>query len=232
MKICGMIGGMSWESTQHYYQLINQDVHTKMGGHNSVEAIIYSVNFERILTLVHQGEWEAVGKTISHLAQKLEGAGADFLILTSNAIHKVFSQVEAAISIPIIHIADPTAEAIQKAGMKKVGLLGTQVTMEERFYKDRLFNQHGIETFVPEGHDRESLHRIIFDELTVGKIHDSSRKKLIALIEKLGKEGAEGIILGCTELTLLIDQKHTSTPLFDTTALHAQAAADLACSGS
>ena len=232
MKICGMIGRMSWESTQYYYQLMNRDMYAKMGGHTSIEAIIYSVNFERILTLVHQGEWEAVGKEISHLAQKLEMGGADFLILTANAIHKVFSQVEAAISIPIIHIADPTAKTIQKAGIKRVGLLGTKVTMEEHFYKDRLLNQHGIGTCVPEEHDRESLHRIIFDELTVGKIQDSSRKKLITLIEKLGKEGAEGIILGCTELTLLIDRKDTGIPLFDTTALHAHAAVELACSDS
>lgn len=230
MKIIGLIGGMSWESTQHYYQLMNQYVHARLGGHNSIEAIIYSVNFERILTLVHRGEWESVEKEITHLAKKLETAGADFLILTANAIHKVFSEVEEAINIPILHIADPTAKAIQKAGIKIVGLLGTKVTMEEPFYKDRLLHQYGIETIVPDAHDRESLHRIIFDELTLGKIHDSSREKLIALIEKLGKQGAGAIILGCTELTLLISQKDTGIPLFDTTALHAQAAVDLACS--
>lgn len=229
MKVIGIIGGMSWKSTQHYYQLMNQYVHAKLGRHNSIEAIIYSVNFERILTLIHQDEWELVGQAMIHLAVKLEIAGADFLILTSNAVHKFFSQIEAAIKIPILHIADPTAKAIQKAGMKKVGLLGTKVTMEEQFYKQRLLDQHGIETFVPEDRDREFLHKIIFDELTVGQIHDDSREKLIGLIAKLKKRGAEGIILGCTELIQLISQKDTHIPLFDTTALHAHAAVDFAC---
>jgi len=228
MKTIGLIGGMSWESTQHYYQLMNQYVHTRLGNHNSIEAIIYSVNFERILTLVHQGEWQPVGQEIARLAKKLETAGADFLILTANAIHKVFPQVEAAVSIPIIHIADPRAEPILKAGIKKVGLLGTKVTMEEEFYKDRLLNKHGIEVLIPEGHDRDTLHSIIFDELTIGKVYDNSRKKLAVLIDKLWSQGARGIILGCTELTLLISQKDTKVPLFDTTALHAKAAVDLA----
>lgn len=228
MKTIGLIGGMSWESTHHYYQLMNQYMHSRLGNHNSIEAIIYSVNFERILTLVHQGEWQTIGQEIARLAKKLETAGADFLILTANAIHKVFPQVEAAVSIPMIHIADPTAEPILKAGIKKVGLLGTKVTMEEEFYKNRLFNKYGIEVIVPESHDRDTLHSIIFDELTIGKISDSSRKKLVALIEKLWNRGARGIILGCTELTLLISQKDTQVPLFDTTALHAKAAVDWA----
>ncbi|MBS0624848.1 MAG: aspartate/glutamate racemase family protein [Verrucomicrobia bacterium] len=230
MKTIGLIGGMSWESTQHYYQLMNRYTHAKLGGHNSTEAIIYSVNFEKILTLVHRNEWEAVGKEISHLAKKLEIAGADFLILTANAIHKVFSQVEAAINIPILHIVDPTAEAIREARIKTVGLLGTKVTMEEQFYKDRLLDRFGIDALVPERHEREILHNMIFDELTVGKINESSRKRLVTLIEHLGKKGAKGIILGCTELTLLINQKDSQIPLFDTTELHARAAVDLAFS--
>lgn len=230
MKTMGLIGGMSWVSTQHYYQLMNQYVHTKLGGHHSIEAIIYSVNFERILTFVHEGDWSSVEKVISYLAQKLEAAGATFLVFTANAAHKVFSQVEAAVKIPILHIVDPTAEAIQKAGIQTVGLLGTKVTMGEDFYKHRLLHQFGIEALVPEGHDREVLHKLIFDELTVGKINDGSREKLIALIEKLEKRGARGIILGCTELTLLVSQKDTHVPLFDTTDLHAKAAVDLACS--
>jgi aspartate racemase len=229
MKVIGMLGGMSWESTQHYYQLMNQYVHAKLGRHNSIEAILYSVNFERILTLIHQDKWELAGQAIIRLAEKLEIAGADFLILTSNAVHKFFSQIEAAMRIPILHIADPTAKAIQAAGMKKVGLLGTKITMEEQFYTQRLLD-HGIEAFVPEDRDRESLHKIIFDELTVGQIRKDSKEKLIGMIAKLNKQGAEGIILGCTELTLLISQKDTHIPLFDTTALHAHAAVDFACS--
>lgn len=232
MKTIGMIGGMSWESTQHYYQIMNRYMQAKLGGHNSIESIIYSVNFETILEWVNRDEWEQVGKAIAQLAKRLEIAGADFLIMTSNAIHKaeVYSVVETAIEMPILHIVDPTAEEIRKSGIKKVGLLGTQVTMGESFYKDRLKGKWGIETLVPEEDDRESIHKIIFDELTVGRIYDASRGKLISMIERLSKRGAEGVILGCTELTLLISQKETKIPLFDTTDLHAKAAVDLAIS--
>lgn len=230
MRTVGLIGGMSWESTQHYYQLLNQYVRIELEGHNSIEAIIYSVNFERILALIQEDNWESVGKVMIDIAQKLERAGADFLVLTSNAIHKVFPQVEAATGIPILHIVDPTAEAIKKAGVKRVGLLGTKVTMEESFYKDRLTNCHEIEVIIPDSQDRESLHEIIFDELTVGKTLDTSREVLVTMIKKLQNQGVEGIILGCTELTLLIGQKDIVLPLFDTTAIHAKAAVDLACS--
>jgi aspartate racemase len=229
MKTVGLIGGMSWESTKHYYQLMNQQVHAKLGGHHSIEAIIYSVNFERILKLVHQNEWEKVAEEIAKLAKKIEIAGASFLILTSNAIHKVFSQVQTAIGIPILHIADPTAEVIQKAGIQKIALLGTKVTMEESFYKDRLLKKAGIETLIPDDEDRDFIHKIIFGELTIGKIEDSSRKKILTIINKLWSRGARGIILGCTELTLLVSQKDTPVPLFDTTTLHVTAAVDLAC---
>jgi aspartate racemase len=229
MKVVGLIGGMSWESTQHYYQLMNQFVRDRLGGHHSIEAIIYSVDFERILQLVHQGNWSEIEKEMVHIAKTLEKAGADFLILTSNAAHKVFYQIETALHIPILHISDPTAKAIQKAGIQKVALIGTKVTMEEPFYKDRLMAQYGIEAIVPEALTREDLQAIIFDELTLGKIHDSSKKRVLLLIEKLRKQGARGIILGCTELTLLIHQTDTAIPLFDTTTLHAKAAVDFAC---
>lgn len=227
MKTIGLIGGMSWESTQHYYQLMNQYVHAKLGKHNSIEALIYSVNFERILAWVHQNQWESVGQEMAYLAQKLEGAGAHFLILTSNAIHKVFSSVEAAVNIPVIHIVDPTAEAILKEKMNKVGLLGTKVTLEEPFYKGRLYEQYGIETLIPEEKDRNSLHNIIFEELTVGKIQHTSRAKVLAMIDQLKERGAKGVILGCTELTLLLTQKDSPILLFDTTDLHARAAVNL-----
>lgn len=226
MKTVGLIGGMSWESTRVYYQLMNEHVYAQFGGHNSIEAIMYSVNFERILKFVHRDEWEAVGNEIASLAKKLEIAGAHFLLLTSNAIHRVLPQVQAAIQIPILHIADPTAKAIQKAGIKKVGLLGTKVSMEERFYKDRLSNLHGIEVVVPQKEDREWLQKIIFEELTVGEICSNSKGMLLRLIQKLG---TQAVILGCTELTLLVNQKDTPIPLFDTTALHAKEAVELAC---
>ncbi|MES2274157.1 MAG: aspartate/glutamate racemase family protein [Chlamydiota bacterium] len=228
MKTIGMIGGMSWESTQHYYEIMNQYIHAQLGRHNSIESILYSVNFERILELIHQNGWEVVGKELAHLAQKLEIAGADFLIMTVNTTHKVFDQIEAAITIPVLHIVDPTAKAIQTSGITSVGLIATKITMEENFYKNRLQEQYGIEVLVPEEDDRTSLHKIIFDELTVGKICDASREKLLRVIERLSKRGAKGVILGCTELTLLLHQKDTKTPLFDTTELHAKAAVDFA----
>jgi len=230
VKTVGIIGGMSWESTQHYYTVMNRIVSDRMGRHNSLESIIYSVNFERILDFVDRGEWDPVGEIIASLAKKLQTAGADILILASNAIHKVFARVEAAVEIPVIHIVDPTAEAIQNAGIGKIGLLGTQVTMQESFYKDRLQDRYGIETIIPEEKDREAIHKIIFEELTVGKIHDASRQKLMAIVEKLAKRGAGGVILGCTELTLLIGQKTAAVPFFDTTDLHAKAAVELAIS--
>jgi aspartate racemase len=228
MKTMGIIGGMSWESTSHYYELMNRDIHARLGGHHSLEAIIYSVDFERILVLVNRSEWKSVGEIIAGLAKKLEIAGVDFLILTVNAAHKVFLEVERAIKIPILHIVDPTAEAIQKHRIKKVGLLGTKVTMEEPFYKERLKSKYGIDVLIPEKEERELLHAIIFEELTVGLIRKESKEKLVAMIEDLARKGVEGVILGCTELTLLISQKDTHIPLFDTTELHAKAAVDAA----
>lgn len=231
MKTIGMIGGMSWESTQHYYQIMNQYVHTRLGGHHSIESIIYSVNFERVLRLCRQEEWGAVAEIVADLAGKLETAGADFLIMTANTIHKIFSEVERAISIPIIHIVDPTGEAIQKSRIRKVGLLGTKTTMEEDFYKDRLTDRYHLEVVVPEKNERELLQKIIFDELVLGQMREDSRKKLIEMIKGLSEKGATGVILGCTELTLLIGQKDTKMQLFDTTDLHAKAAVDIALSG-
>lgn len=228
MKTIGMIGGMSWESTQHYYQIMNQHVFARLGKHNSIESIIYSVNFERVLELVEKDEWEAVGSIIAGLAKKLEAAEADFLIMTSNAIHKVFAAVEGAISIPILHIVDPTGDAIQKCEIKKIGLLGTKVTMQEDFYKKRLQNRYKIEVILPENEEQEFIHKIIFDELTLGRIRDESRKRLMQIIDRLSAKGVGGVILGCTELTLLISPIDTKIPLFDTTDLHAKAAVEAA----
>lgn len=230
MKTMGIIGGMSWESTLQYYQTMNQYIHARLGGHHSIEAILYSLDFERILERVHRNEWGAVGEIMGSLAQKLEAAGADFLIMAVNAIHKVFSEVERAVHIPILHIVDPIGEAVREKGIRKIGLLGTQVTMDEPFFADRLRDRYGIESLVPEKRNRKLLHQIIFDELTVGQIREESRQKLIVVIEELSKRGAEGIILGCTELMLILSRKDTEVPLFDTTGLHAKAAVDFALS--
>ena len=231
MKKIGMIGGMSWESTQHYYQIMNQRVVQLLGGHSSIEAILYSVNFERVMEFVHRDAWDEVTRIILEIAQTLEKCGAEFLIMTSNAIHKVIPQLENQLQIPILHIADPTGDAILKKGVKKIGLLGTRVTMEELFYQDRLKKKYGIHCITPHKIERDRLHEIIFEELTVGKIASSSKKQVLSMISEIKTAGAEGIILGCTELTLLISQKDTDVPLFDTTQLHATAAVDLSIMG-
>ncbi|HEY2809776.1 MAG TPA: aspartate/glutamate racemase family protein [Rhabdochlamydiaceae bacterium] len=228
MKTIGLIGGMSWESTQYYYQQMNRYIYGKLGGHTSIEAIIYSLNFEIIVKCLERNDWDAIGDILADISKKLEAAGANFLLLTSNAAYKVVPQMEKAISIPILHIVDPTAEAIKQKHIKRVALLGTKVTMEDAFYKKRLQDHYGIEALIPASSDREILHKIIFNELTLGQIHDRSKQKLLEIIEKLNRQGAEGIILGCTELTLLVNQKDTTVPLFDTTDLHAKAAVDLA----
>ena len=224
MKTIGILGGMSWESTLQYYRMMNEQVQEQLGGHHSIEAIIYSVNFEEILPLVHVNDWDSIAMRLSKLAIKLETAGADFLIMTSNAIHKIFPQIESALNIPILHIVDPTALAIQSEQIKKVALLGTKVTMEEPFYKQRLQDEFGIEAIIPDETDRAEIHRIIFDELTKGIVKEGSRNRLIQMISKLADRGAEGIILGCTELNLLIHADDVCVQLFDTTALHSKAA--------
>jgi len=228
MKTIGIIGGISWESTQHYYEVMNRYVHTKLGGYNSIEALIYSINMERIVAL-HE-DWTLIEKLLIETARKLQAAGAELVILTANTIHKVFPQVERSIHIPMLHIADPTAQAIQSAGLRKVGLLGTKITMEDGFYAHRLQAMHGIETVIPEKEDRELLQRIIFEELVVGKLVDSSKKQMLDMIDQLVKQGAQAVILGCTELSLLVGPKDTKVRLFDTTELHAKAAVDWAIS--
>lgn len=224
MKKIGIIGGMSWESTQHYYKIMNEKVAKLLGGHASIEAILYSINFERLLRFVILKDWKEVARIILEIAQILERAGADFILLTANAIHKVFPEIETKLQIPILHIADPTGEAIVKKKMKKVGLLGTQITMEDPFYQHRLNQKFGLECMIPEKSDRKHLHKIIFEELTIGKIVPSSKNKLLSMIDAMRHSGAEGVILGCTELTLILHQNDTNVTLFDTTQLHADAA--------
>lgn len=228
MKTIGLLGGMSWESTQGYYQFINRGVKQQLGGLNSAQIAMYSVNFEPIGACQHKGDWLETANILSKAAQKVEAAGADFLLICTNTMHKVADQIEESLSIPILHIADATAEVIKEQGMFKVGLLGTAFTMEQDFYKGRLSNKHGIEVIVPDQVERELVHKVIYQELCLGKIDKTSKQAYLAIVDKLAKQGAEAVILGCTEIGLLIQQQDTQVPLLDTTKIHADKAVDLA----
>lgn len=225
MKTLGLIGGMSWESTVPYYRQINQTVKQTLGGLHSAKVIIYSVDFHEIEALQRSGDWDQAGKILGDAAQNLQRAGADMLVLCTNTMHKVASAIEAAVTIPLLHIADPTASAIKAQGLQKIGLLGTRFTMEQAFYKDRLQNQHGLEVLTPNAADRDIVHHIIYEELCLGAINPSSQQDYIRIMRDLVRQGAQAIILGCTEISLLVQAEHASVPLFDTTALHAHAAA-------
>lgn len=228
MKTIGLIGGMSWESTVPYYRQINEAVKARLGGLHSARIVLYSVDFHDIERLQHEGRWDAAGDMLAEAAWSLATAGADFLVLCTNTMHKVAGAIEAAVDIPLLHIADPTAEAIKQAGLKTIGLLGTGFTMEQGFYRDRLTQQHGIEVLVPEEADRDVVHRIIYDELCRGEIRDDSRVQYRGIIQRLVDRGAQGVILGCTEISLLVGAADSAVPLFDTTALHALHAATFA----
>lgn len=229
MKTLGLIGGMSWESTIPYYRQINETVKQHRGGLHSARIILYSVNFDEIEKLQHAGRWEEAGAVLADAAIRLERAGADALVLCTNTMHKVASAIESAVDIPLLHIADPTAEAIKDAGHARIGLLGTRFTMEQEFYRGRLEDRHDLEVLTPDADDREALHRIIYDELCQGIIKDDSREIYVSIIDRLKANGAEAVILGCTEISLLIAPEHVNgTPLFDTTSLHATYAAEWA----
>lgn len=228
MKTIGLLGGMSWESTELYYRRINEGIRHRMGGLHSARIAMFSVDFHEIETLQHEGDWEAAAGLLTASAQKVEAAGADFLLICTNTMHKVASQVEAAIQIPLLHLADATAEQIVSAGYKTVGLLGTAFTMEEDFYTGRLRDRYGLEVIVPDAHERSVIHRIIYEELCLGVVNDASRETYLQIMNGLQTAGAEAIIEGCTEIVLLVDQRHTDIPLFDTTSIHAQAAVTLA----
>ena len=230
MKTIGLLGGMSWESTLSYYKSINQGVKKQLGGLNSAKICMYSVNFEEIEKLQHAGNWSATANILSEAAIAVEKGGADFMLICTNTMHKVAPEIEANVSIPILHIADATAEKLLEKAISKVGLLGTKFTMEQDFYKGRLTERYGIEVVVPEENDRTAIHDIIYQELCRGVIKDESRAVYSAIIDKLRLQGAEAVILGCTEIALLIQQQHSNVPLFDTTAIHAQAAVMLATS--
>jgi aspartate racemase len=228
LKTIGLIGGMSWESTVPYYRQINETIKERLGGLHSAKIVLYSVDFHEIEQLQHQGDWEAAGAVLSQAARSLEAAGADFLVLCTNTMHKVAPGIEAAVRIPLLHIADPTAVEIKRAGYATVGLLGTRFTMEQAFYRDRLSERHSLGVIVPAAQDRETIHRIIYQELCLGVITAASRSEYRRVIESLASQGAQAIILGCTEISLLVDQQDSAVPLFDTTAIHARAAAEMA----
>ncbi len=228
MKTIGLIGGMSWESTESYYRLINETIKVALGGLHSAKLVLVSVDFAEIENLQHQGKWDETGQILTHAAQSLEKAGADFILICTNTMHLVAPQVQAGISIPLLHIADATAEEVSKFGISKIGLLGTAFTMEEDFYKGRLEKEFGLEVLVPNQADRKVVHQIIYDELCLGKIEDASRHEYIRIIDDLVEQGVEGVILGCTEISLLVKPQHTTTELFDTTRIHALKAVEKA----
>ena len=228
MKTIGLIGGMSWESSLEYYRIINEVVKHRLGGTHSARSIMYSVNFDEIEKLQNSGEWDKLTTIMSDAALNLEKAGADFIVICTNTMHKTADQIQEKVKIPLLHIADPTAKRIKSVGINKIGLLGTKFTMEEKFYKDRLIQKHGLEVILPNENERQIIHDIIYKELVLGEIKEESRVKYKAIISNLKENGAEGVILGCTEIGLLIKKEDVKIPIFDTTELHAIAAVDFA----
>lgn len=227
MKTIGILGGMSWESTTEYYKFLNELAKEKLGGLYSAKCLIYSVDFGPIAAAMAEGNWSLIEKELIAAAQKLEGAGADLLIMGTNTMHKMADQISAAVSIPFLHIADCAAEALKAANIKKAGLMGTKPTMEMDFYREKLAAKD-LEVITPGDDDRTELHRIIFEELCRGVISESSRQKGLAMLERLAAAGAEGMLLGCTELSLLFRPQDTPLPLFDTAEIHAKAASKAA----
>ena len=228
MKTIGMLGGMSWESTASYYNALNQGVKAELGGLHSAKVALYSVDFAEIEELQHKGEWQQTAAILSSAAKSIEAAGADFLLICTNTMHKVADDIQANINIPILHIADATASQLVTDGIKKVGLLGTAFTMEQDFYKSRLQEKYAINVIVPEEPDRRIVHSIIYEELCRGVISARSRTQYLAIIAALEAQGAEAVILGCTEIALLVQQQDTHVPLYDTTQIHAAKAVELA----
>jgi aspartate racemase len=228
LKTIGLIGGMSWESTVPYYRQINQSVKERLGGLHSAKIILYSVDFHEVERLQHAGDWAAAGAMLAKIARSLELAGADMLVLCTNTMHKVAADIEAAVSIPLLHIADPTAERIKQAGHAVVGLLGTRFTMEQDFYSGRLSERHGLRVITPPQADRDIVHRVIYEELCRGEVSTDSRREYQRIMAGMVEEGAEAIILGCTEISMLVAPEHAAVTLFDTTAIHALAAAERA----
>lgn len=224
LKTIGLIGGMSWESTVTYYKIINETVKEKLGGLHSAKCILYSIDFQEIEECQANGNWEKSGEILGEAANNLEKAGADFIVICTNTMHKVINQIKEKISIPILHIAEMTAEKILEKGLKNIALLGTKYTMEQDFYKSKLIEK-GINVIIPDKNDIEIINKVIYDELCLGTINSNSKKKFLEIVDKLRSKGAEGIILGCTEIGLLIKNEDTDVPLFDTAVIHAEEAA-------
>lgn len=230
MKTMGLIGGMSWQSTLPYYREINERVAQRLGGLHSARLLLYSVDFHDIERLQHAGEWQQAGVLLAAAARSLETGGAEFLVLCTNTMHKVAAQIEAAVTVPLLHIADATAARIRAVGLDRVGLLATAFTMEQDFYRGRLHERHGIDVIVPDAGERERVHRVIYDELCLGVIRDDSREAYRRIIDRLVRRGAQGIIFGCTEVGLLVSAADAPVAVFDTTAIHAESAVDYALS--
>ncbi len=228
MKTIGLLGGMSWESSLEYYRIINQLVKERLGGLHSAKCLLYSVDFQEIETLQHQGLWDEAGRLLGEAARALQKGGADFMLICTNTMHKVAPFVQQQISIPLLHIADPTAKSVLSQDIRKIGLLGTRFTMQENFYKGKLMHDHGLTVLTPTNTDMDMIHQVIFEELCLGLVKDVSKNKFIAAIKRLAAAGAEGVILGCTEIGLLVKQADSPIPLFDTTLIHAEAAVDYA----
>lgn len=228
MLTIGLLGGMSWESTESYYRALNEGVKQALGGLHSAKVAMVSVDFAEIETMQHEGRWDDAGEVLANAARQVERAGADFLLIATNTMHKVAPQVEAAIDIPLLHIADATAERLAADGITRVGLLGTRFTMEQDFYKSCLTERYGIEVMVPDEARRDYVHRVIFDELCLGRIEPASKDGFLGVIGSLHADGAQAVILGCTEIAMLVKATDTDVPLYDTTAIHAAGAVERA----
>jgi aspartate racemase len=228
MKTIGLVGGMSWESTLEYYRIINETIKEKLGGFHSAKLVMYSVDFAEVETLQHRGEWDQAAVLLKEAALRVEAAGADFALLCTNTMHRVFDEIQAGLHIPLIHIADVTGREIRARGLTRVGLLGTRFTMEQEFYKGKLTSDYGLDVLIPDEEERQAIHAILYSELCLGAVKDASRDAFGKIIARLEGRGAQGIVLGCTEIPLLVKQKDYGLPLFDTTDLHARAAVEYA----
>ena len=228
MKTIGLIGGMSWESSLEYYRIINEAVKARLGGLHSAKSVMVSVDFAEIETLQHEGRWDDATQAMIRAAQQVQAGGADFVVICTNTMHKMAAEVQKEINIPLLHIADATAQVVRTRGLHRVGLLGTRFTMEEDFYRGRLVEKHGLEVLIPNAEDRAIIHRVIYDELVLGRILPASRAEYLRIMAGLVQAGVQGIILGCTEIGLLVKDEDSQVPLFDTTRIHAEAAVRMA----